>query len=374
MQDNPNNKFNQFKTLESTQDFFKWIPDNCKENILQALYNIWKIENSYDRWVYEIESSTPYFKINMKINRANDVMEYDEYNNERFRKFIWKQLFKREAIQRLWIEKKLPTEEDIRTIIDSQAWETLEEKYQTFYTKYIKNNLLWHYNTPHESIHCADSVLFIWLQNWKILAFSEEKFGVDDPVQDSFFHVMLFDEIQRDIELAKKYPKLEAENYKIDTDFSTEEKLQHWWTEEIDENWIDYLQKHLWWKAYVQEYLGWVDKEYIWEQKFNGFAADLLWLRDKMPKDYEEFKKIVDKWIKENNSNYEWFMKRYFSKNGKLMLSGYWNSDDKEFDSIGNREYCWLWDGRNVVLGEDSMGRDGGSSRFGFSVRLVEGR
>jgi hypothetical protein len=38
---------------------------------------------------------------------------------------------------------------------------------------------------------------------------------------------MLFDEIQRDIELAKKYPKLEAENYKIDTDFSTEEKLQH---------------------------------------------------------------------------------------------------------------------------------------------------
>lgn len=33
------NNFEQFHSLESTQTFFQWIPDNCKQNILEVINN-----------------------------------------------------------------------------------------------------------------------------------------------------------------------------------------------------------------------------------------------------------------------------------------------------------------------------------------------
>ncbi len=362
MQDNPNNKFEQFKTLESTQEFFQWIPDDCKNNILQALQNFWKLENSDERSRCGIQNDLTESMISVKINDEEDVMEYNEYHNEILKKFVWKQLVKRWAIQRLWLQVKLPTEEYIRVAIDSQPWETPEEKYQIFFDKYIKNKLIWHYNTPHTSMHCVNKVLWIRLKNWKILAFSEEKFGIDDPVQDSFFHVMLFDDVQRDIELAKKFPKLESENYKIDKHLSIEEKLKNWWKTEIDPNGIDYLQKNLWWKAYVLEYLGWVPKEFIWEQKFNLFAVDKLWLRSKCLKDPKEADRVL--W---NLSKDE------LRKNHNL--SGWYNPKEQRFEDIelwnnyrlGTWHVAWISENLDILLLESD-------SNIFHSIRLVKGR
>ncbi len=185
--------------------------------------------------------------------------------------------------------------------------------------------------------------------------------------------------LAQNVEQVEKLPELETENYKIDTHLSTEEKLQNWRTKETDPNGVVYLQKDLTpeemdleKKAYVREYLEQVVEEYIWEQKFNGFAVDKLWLRSCMVKDYETFEKIRDSRVKENKSNHLWFMQKYFSKNGKLMLSGYRNSNGKDFYNIGQRGRCRLWDGSNVVLYIDDMEHYDYNPRFGFSVRKIK--
>lgn len=103
-------------------------------------------------------------------------------------------------------------------------------------------------------------------------------------------------------EKAKEHGKLSVElqdrNYKIDKNMSLDKKLKHWWKKitgfhsnsaQVEEGCpIVLLKKDLWGGAYVREYLEWVPKEYIWEQKFNRAAVSALWLRDRLPS-VEEF-------------------------------------------------------------------------------------
>jgi hypothetical protein len=180
----------------------------------------------------------------------------------------------------------------------------------------------------------------------------------------------------------EKLPELETENHKIDINFSTEDKLQNWRTKETDTNGIIYLKKDLWWDAYVREYLEWVDKEYVWEQKFNRAAVNAVsWLKDKLPKNYEQFEKIMRKSEKirwENYSekirleNHQDFMQKYFSKNGKLMLSGHRNPHNEKFCDIHGIESCRLWDATDVDLGKCDTDHYDTDPRFGFSIRLLK--
>lgn len=171
------------------------------------------------------------------------------------------------------------------------------------------------------------------------------------------------------LESVEKIPQLETENYKIDKDMSVEEKLKNWRTKEIDANGIVYLEKNLsyGYDAYVWEYLEWVDNELIWEQKFTWNAiARIPWLWKKMPKDYEQFLKII-------GNDYQDFIKKNFSKNGKLMLSGMWHPGNKAFTEIGERDWIWLWSGNNISLskfGSFHYGLKG--SMIGYSVRCIK--
>ena len=210
---------------------------------------------------------------------------------------------------------------------------------------------------------------FTWVKKQQLIVVLKQSVFITDSVKSASV-------LAQAVESAEKIPELELENYKEDKNFSTEEKLNSWRTKETDPNGIVYLQKDFTLdekdeakKAYVREYLEWVDREYIWEQKFNLFAVDKLWLRSGMVKDNEEFKKIIDNWIKENRSNHLWFMQKYFSKNGKIMLSGY---RYKTFDNIGGREGCWLWDSSVVVLTNYGINSFRKTPRFGFSVRKIK--
>lgn len=175
-------------------------------------------------------------------------------------------------------------------------------------------------------------------------------------------------------EIITGVPEIESENYKIDKNLSVEEKLKNWWTKEKDSSGIIYLQKDLSPeqqykdnKAYVREYLEWVDKEYIWEQKFNREAVKKLWLVNKLPKNFKEFKKI--RW-----NNHQNFVNEYFSKNNKPLLSGYWNRGGKWFFHIGDKEHCWLSNGRSVEINKKNITYYGNNHCFGYSLRLVKGR
>lgn len=179
---------------------------------------------------------------------------------------------------------------------------------------------------------------------------------------------------KKQAEVLSEIPELENENYKIDEHLSVEEKLKSWRTKEIDFHWIIYLQKDLSPeqrykddKAYVREYLEWVDKECIWEQKFNREAVKKLWLVNKLPKNFKEFKKI--RW-----NNHQDFVNKYFSKNNKSLFSGYWNRGAKWFFDVGDKEHCWLSNGRHVLIDKKDITYYGNNHCFGHSIRLVKGR
>jgi hypothetical protein len=186
-------KFDQFQTLESAQKFLEWIPDNCKNNILQVLQNIWKLQNSDERSRCGVNNDLTESMISIKINDKEDIMEYDEYRNDILKKFVWKQLAKRSAIQSLWLQEKLPSEEFIRSIIASQWWDTQEKKYQNFFEKYIKNNLIWYYSTIYTSMRWVNKYVLIRLNDWRLGCFTKDKFDIDIPSSDTFFGVIFFD-------------------------------------------------------------------------------------------------------------------------------------------------------------------------------------
>jgi len=173
----------------------------------------------------------------------------------------------------------------------------------------------------------------------------------------------------------EKTSELEKKNYKIDKNMSVEEKIKNWWEQEKDvkayidgvEKEITVLKKDLWNDAFVREYMddGVMPKEYVGQQKFNRAAVEKLWLANRLPKNYEEFRKII--WDDHNN-----FIKKYFSKNGKPLLSGCWSPHNKGFGSIGKRENCWLWDGDNVEVNKSHITHNNYNPRFGFSVRLLK--
>ncbi|MFZ2150803.1 MAG: hypothetical protein WAZ12_00585 [Candidatus Absconditicoccaceae bacterium] len=164
------------------------------------------------------------------------------------------------------------------------------------------------------------------------------------------------------VESTEKIPELEIENYKIDKTLSLQEKLQNGRTKETDLNGIVYLRKDLGDGAYVREFF---DGNYKGEQKFNRAAVQSLGLQDKLPKNYEEFKKI-------RGENHQDFMQKYFSKNNKLFLSGSRYPRDKKFNGMGGRENFWLGNGASIGLQEHELPHESKYPQHGFSVRLIK--
>lgn len=191
--------------------------------------------------------------------------------------------------------------------------------------------------------------------------------------KENILRVLWKDASSKSLEAMDDIPELESENYKIDKHLSVKQKLKKWWTRKKDPNGIEYLCKNLHknflslWLWEVREYLSWVDPEFIWEQKFNPAAAQELWLKDKLPANYKEFEKM--RW-----DNHQDFMQKYFYKNGKLMLSGYRDANRKKFFDIDRWENLLLWDGFNVAISSNSIGREYYNPLFGSSIRLVKGR
>lgn len=209
-------------------------------------------------------------------------------------------------------------------------------------------------------------------------------------------------------EMVEKVPELEHENYKIDKDMSIEEKLQNWrkiiknFPMDIYYDWssqkqtqikTNVLQKDLGNNACVWEYLESDDyclpKKYIGEQKFNREAAEKLWLLNKIPKDYQEFEKII--WphntekhlirsyiIWEADLEISWtaedVLKKYFSKNGDILFSGYLClqfPDSPIFSLLHAKEFLLLWDGSIVEISKKGICRMNMPFRWGaFSLRL----
>jgi len=177
-------------------------------------------------------------------------------------------------------------------------------------------------------------------------------------------------------ELVKKIPELENKNYKmdIDKDMSVEEKLKNWRIKQKDHNGVVYLRKDLNpeekdfdKKAYVWEYFEGVFDEYKGEQQLNRVAVVKLWLVDKLPKNYEEFEKIIF-----NKNNYEKFIHKYFPNNDESMLKA-WNIHTKKLGLFRDRVHCWLWDNDNVIIARHRIFHDySRHPHFGFSVRLLK--
>jgi hypothetical protein len=208
------------------------------------------------------------------------------------------------------------------------------------------------------------------LEQFETLASTQEFLKwVPDNCKENILHVLWEDISSESIESMDEIPELESENYKIDTHLSVEDKLNSWWTKDTDWRWISYLHKDLWWWGEIREYLAWVDKDYIWKQKFNRVAVEQLWLKDKLPKNYEEFKKIW--WIK-----HIYFMLKYFSNNDRFILDGSFDSDRKIFYGIDILENYWVWTGYSIELTKDGIGTRYSccNPKFGMSVRLVKGR
>ncbi len=160
----------------------------------------------------------------------------------------------------------------------------------------------------------------------------------------------------------KKTPQLENENYKIDQYTTLEAKLHLGWEKEVDFNGIVFLKKDLWNGAYVIEYLEWVDKEYIWEQKFNIHAIDKLWLRSKCMRDNDEVEIILG-----NLSKYD------LKKQHKL--SGRYELKENTIEDIGIRNNYRLEDWSVVWISENfEIIYSKWDSKTAHSVRLVKGR
>lgn len=150
-----------------------------------------------------------------------------------------------------------------------------------------------------------------------------------------------------------------------------------WRKKEKDFHGVIYIQKDLTpeetnpdKKAYVKEFIEWVENEFIGAQKFNLAAIDKLWLRNKLFQNYEEFTKYIDQRKNKNKSNNQWFLKKYFSKDNKIVLSGYWNPIIDMFYGMGKLSGFWLWDGSNVSLHNHFILNVEHNPNFCFSVRL----
>ncbi len=96
------NNFEQFKTLESTQAFLQWIPDDCKNNLLIALDNI-EIPRKYkimvrvsERWEYQL--------INHGLNTQWDPKEdriFPLEQNRDSKQIIWNSEFTQEELTKI---------------------------------------------------------------------------------------------------------------------------------------------------------------------------------------------------------------------------------------------------------------------------------
>jgi len=169
--------------------------------------------------------------------------------------------------------------------------------------------------------------------------------------------------------------KLEIENYKIDKELTLEQKLNQWRTKETNVHNHTFLQKYLWNDAYVWEFLewNWIKNEGKGEQKFNRKAVEFLWLKDKLPKNYEEFIKI--RWGYNQR-----FIQEYFTKKDKAILTWFFSPVQpyRHFHDFGILEYCWLWDGNAIEINNEwcveflTPGHAGCSPHFGLSVRLCK--
>lgn len=214
---------------------------------------------------------------------------------------------------------------------------------------------------------------------------------------------------QESREIAEKIPELEYTNYKIDENMTIEEKLQNWRKKEenvlinIFYNWrykypsqikTTVLEKDLGNNAYVWEYLDGLPRKYVGEQKFNREAVKKLWLVDKLPKNYQEFEKIVWPHKAERRVSgsvvwhsrleeyytpeYKNFLQKYFSKNGNIVFSGFRMHKPKNitnwihFSHLALLEILFLWDGSLVDIAEDYMCLEKDHRGWGYSLRFVK--
>lgn len=169
-------------------------------------------------------------------------------------------------------------------------------------------------------------------------------------------------------------PELESENHKIDQGKSKKEKLAEGWKEEErpayingSETKIKVLKKELAPGAFVWEYQDDVPNHLRGEQLFNRKAVLSLWLEKQLPT-WENMQTMRWETVEENQN----FLKNNFQKDGKNLFPGGWDPDVEGFDGMGEWTGCWLADGDNVKLNEDSMGHDNSNHEFGIALRLLK--
>ena len=222
------------------------------------------------------------------------------------------------------------------------------------------------------------------------------------------------------LNLQEKNPKLETNNYKIDSDMSVKEKLANWrkkvnWRmyympdgEDMEHIAITMLVKNLWSWAYVIEHISndaypdgkqpknwsYVDRgmlnsfaemkfipvrydsdisdALIWTQKFNYAAAKKLGLIKRMPRDFETFKKACgDKNpadVIEPRPSDDW--KTHFA--GTVNLWKEYNGTPYSCSDIDNGEFFLLWNGEGAFCNEDTIAGSNMPPMTAASIRLLK--
>lgn len=125
----------------------------------------------------------------------------------------------------------------------------------------------------------------------------------------------------------------------------------------------------------VVEYIDWPAKG---EQIFIGYDAflrEVCKAKNCSPQEAEtkylmtreEFKqKMADK--PDNSDEY----KKFFDKEVKWHLAGYWLPGDETFDSVGGRSSVWLAGGSDAGFSENTWDWGSHTGNYGFSVRLLK--
>lgn len=125
----------------------------------------------------------------------------------------------------------------------------------------------------------------------------------------------------------------------------------------------------------VVEYL---EGEAKWEQIFityDAFIREVMKAKncskEEVEKKYlmtiDEFKeKMKDK--PDGSEEY----KKFFNKEVKGHLAGYWHPNLKEFDDIGGRSNVWLAGGSNALFNQNKWCRYDSNRGYGFSGRLLK--
>ncbi|EKD24524.1 MAG: hypothetical protein ACD_80C00214G0003 [uncultured bacterium (gcode 4)] len=153
-------------------------------------------------------------KIEVKTNPEWDIKEYVSWVPNHL---IWEQLFSKKALRRLkWSFGRLPTKRMIQKIINTQPWETIDEKYVNFRKKYIEHRLAGSLETIEENFHDINWLMHCWLDGYGDCAnFGQDTWADDHTYVDSFYSVCFLKEslvINPDVVSQKEESKWKKNN------------------------------------------------------------------------------------------------------------------------------------------------------------------